>query len=69
MVGVSSNSIEFKMFCEEHGIEHELTNPYTPQHNGTIERRNRTLLDMTRSILKEKNLPKQLWGKAITTSI
>ena len=43
-------------FYEENGIEHEVTAPYTPQHNGLSERRNRTLLDMARSMLKEKKL-------------
>ena len=55
--GGEFNSIELKNFCEEHGIEHEVTASYTPQHNGLVERRNRTLLDMTHSMLKEKNLP------------
>ena len=25
----------FEQLCAEHGIDHEVTNPYTPQHNGT----------------------------------
>ncbi|RVW63017.1 hypothetical protein CK203_062908 [Vitis vinifera] len=29
-------------------IEHQLTTPYTPQQNGVIERKNRTLMEMTR---------------------
>jgi hypothetical protein len=36
-------------YCESNGIVHEVTAPYTPQHNGLAKRRNRTLLDMTRS--------------------
>lgn len=54
------NSTKFKKFYEEHGIEYEVTSPYTPQHNGLVKMGNKNLLDMTRSILKEKNLPKQL---------
>ena len=58
--GGEYNSIEFQKFHEENKIEHEVIAPYTPQHNGLAERRNCTLLDMTRSILKEKKLPHNL---------
>lgn len=58
--GCEYNSIEFRMFCEENVIEHEVTAPYTPQHNVLAERRNRTLHDMTKSMLKEKKLPHTL---------
>ena len=44
-------SEEFKTLCDEKGIEHQLSIPRTPQYNGVAERRNRTLLDMVRSML------------------
>ena len=50
--GGEFTSLEFQKFCEESGIQRHLTAPYTPQQNGVVERRNRTLLEMTRSILK-----------------
>lgn len=56
-----------KTFCESKGIVHEVTTPYTPQHNGLAERRNRTLLNMVRTMLKLKGLPKEHWGEAVTT--
>ncbi|PNX67188.1 copia-like retrotransposon, partial [Trifolium pratense] len=46
--GDEYTSRRFESFCEENGIEHEVTTPYTPQHNGLAERRNRTILDMAR---------------------
>ena len=52
------------MFCNEVGIEHQLTAPYTPQQNGVSERRNRYIMDRTKCILHEKNLPKIFWAKA-----
>src|ERR1044072_242252 len=61
--GREYTSREFESFCVENGIQHEVTAPYTPQHNGLAERRNRTVLDMVRSMLKEKNLPHSLWGE------
>ena len=51
------NSKEFKELCEAKGIKHEVTAPYTPQHNGLVEKRNMTLLDMGRCMLKGKGLP------------
>jgi len=66
--GGEFNSLEFKNFCAENGIAHEATPPYTPQHNGTAERRNRTLLNMVRCMLKSKGVPKYLWGEAVSTA-
>ncbi|WJX11887.1 hypothetical protein P8452_02442 [Trifolium repens] len=66
--GGEYNSNDFKLFCEEKGIIHEVTAPYTPQHNGLAERRNRTLLNMARCMLKSKELPKKLWGEAVNTA-
>jgi transposase InsO family protein len=52
----SDNGTEFKNsqvegFLEEEGIKHEFSSPYTPQQNGVVERKNRTLLDMARPCL------------------
>ena len=59
----------FNRFCEEVGIEHQLTAPYTPQQNDVNERRNRFVMEMTRCMLHEKNLPKRSWGKVATTVV
>lgn len=58
----------FQDFCEKHGIIRHITAPYPPQQNGVVERRNRTLLEMTRSMLKHMNVPNYLWGEAIRHS-
>ena len=54
----------FDKFCEEAGIEHQLTTPYSPQQNGVSERKNRSIMEMTRCMLHEKELPKKLWAEA-----
>jgi transposase InsO family protein len=58
----SDNGTEFKNskiegFLEDEGIKHEFSSPYTPQQNGVVERKNRTLLDMATTILDEYKTP------------
>jgi hypothetical protein len=69
----SDNVTEFKNsqiegFLEEEGIKHEFCSPYTPQQNGVVERKNRTLLDMVRTMLDEYKTPDQFWAEAINTA-
>lgn len=61
-------SQEFSVYCETNGIQRHLTAPYSPQQNGVVERRNRTLLEMTRSLLKHMSVPNELWGEAVRHS-
>ena len=42
--------------------------PGTPQRNGVSERRNRTLLDMVRSLMSLTDLPLSFWGYALETA-
>jgi transposase InsO family protein len=51
---------EFSTFYEENGIIHQMTAPYTPQHNGLVERKNRTLVDMVNAMLLNAKLPNNL---------
>lgn len=62
-------SNEMESFCKENGILHEVTAPYTPQHNGVAERRNRTILNMVRGMLKGKKLSHDFWGEAAMTAV
>uniref|UniRef100_A0A2N9G9I0 Integrase catalytic domain-containing protein n=1 Tax=Fagus sylvatica TaxID=28930 RepID=A0A2N9G9I0_FAGSY len=54
--------------CEEKGIRRQLTISNTPQQNGVAERRNRTLLDMVRSMMAQANLPISFWGDVLLTA-
>ena len=67
--GKEYTSNAFNVFCEEAGIHHQLTTPYTPQQNGVSERRNKFILEMTRCLLHEKNLPKKFWAEAANTAV
>ena len=42
--------------------------PDSPEQNGMVERRNRTLMEMKRSMMSRSNLPEYLWGEAIKTA-
>jgi transposase InsO family protein len=69
----SDNGTEFKNsqiegFLEDEGIKHEFSSPYTPQQNGVVERKNRTLLDMARIMLDEYKTPNRFWAEAINTA-
>jgi hypothetical protein len=55
-------------FIEDEGIKHEFSSPYTPQQNGVVERKNRTLLDMARTMLDEYKTPDRFWAAAINTA-
>ena len=66
--GGEYTSKAFNTYCEQHGIIHEVTTPYTPQHNGLTKRRNRTILDMAMSMLKQKKLPHSFWGEVVSTT-
>ena len=63
--GGEFTSKEFMSYCEEQGIRRLLTVPRSPQQNGVVERKNRTILDSTRSLLKSKNMPKEFWAEAV----
>jgi hypothetical protein len=47
------------------GIKRQLTAAYTPQQNGVSERKNRTLLNMVRSMINAKNVPKKFWPEVV----
>ena len=67
--GGEYKSNEFKRHYEELGLQHNITCPYTPQHNEVAERKNRTILDMTRSMLKAKGMSNYFWVEAVTCAI
>ncbi|GJV15917.1 retrotransposon protein, putative, ty1-copia subclass [Tanacetum coccineum] len=66
--GGEYKSQEFLDHIKDHGIIAHRTPPYTPQHNGVLERRNRTLLDMVRSMMTQTTLPKSFWDYALEST-
>jgi transposase InsO family protein len=43
--------------------------PYNPQQNGVVERRNQTVVGMTRALLKQRGMPAVFWGEAVVTAV
>ncbi|GKE35302.1 retrotransposon protein, putative, ty1-copia subclass [Tanacetum coccineum] len=62
-------SHEFVNHMKSCGIVSQLTPPYTPQHNEVSKRKNRTLLDMVRSMMNLITLPKFFWGYALEYAV
>ena len=58
----------FEIFCEKHGIIHEFSSPRTPQQNGVVERKNRSLHEMARTMLHENNMANFFWAEAVNTA-
>jgi transposase InsO family protein len=67
--GGEFNYKDFNEFCKQHGIKRQLTAAYTPQQNGVAERKNRTVMNLVRSMLSEKKMPKNFWPEAVNWAI
>ncbi|TYK07876.1 gag-pol polyprotein [Cucumis melo var. makuwa] len=52
----------------EKGIHHEFSAPVTPQQNGVVERKIRTLQEMAHVMIHAKNLPLCFWAKVVDTA-
>ncbi|GKE49544.1 putative ribonuclease H-like domain-containing protein, partial [Tanacetum coccineum] len=55
-------------FCAKKGIQREYSIARTPQQNGVAERKNRTLIEVARTMLADSFLTIQLWAEAVHTA-
>lgn len=62
-------SNEFNKFCEANEIHRELTTLYTSEQNGVVGCKNQTVVEIARSMLKNKDLSNTLWAEAVATTI
>ncbi|CAL9010567.1 unnamed protein product [Prunus brigantina] len=62
-------SLEFLKFCDDVGMEKQLTVAYSPQQSGVAERKNRTIVEMTRTMMVEKRIPLKFWAEAVNTAV
>nr|GFA45546.1 ribonuclease H-like domain-containing protein [Tanacetum cinerariifolium] len=59
---------EMNDFYSRKGIKKEFSNARTPQQNGVAERRNKTLIEVARTVLADAKLPVTFWTKAVNTA-
>jgi len=55
----------FEKYFQNNGIKHHTIVPFNRQQNGVVERMNRTLLNMVRSMIFFKNVKLMFWGEAV----
>jgi hypothetical protein len=67
--GGEFSSRDFKEFCDKNGIKREYNTPRTPHQNGVVERKNRSVQQMTRLMMNEKNIVQTYWVEAIHTTV
>lgn len=67
--GLEYNNKDFKGILKKIGAEFRYSTPYTPQQNGSAERNNRTLVELARSIMIAKDLPKSLWAEIVNAVV
>ncbi|GAA0139489.1 hypothetical protein LIER_01020 [Lithospermum erythrorhizon] len=63
--GKKFENSKFAEFCATKGITHEFSSPITPQQNGVVERKNRTIQEMAHVMLHAKNIPLKFGAEAI----
>ncbi|GJX12091.1 retrovirus-related pol polyprotein from transposon TNT 1-94 [Tanacetum coccineum] len=51
------NEVQFRAYCDAQGITHNFSAPRTPQSYGVVERKNRTLQEMSKTMLNEQSIP------------
>jgi len=67
--GGEYTSNEFKSLCKDAGINREMTVPFNPQQNGVAERKNWTIVEASKEMLHDQDLPMMLWAEACNTAI
>jgi transposase InsO family protein len=66
--GTEPRNASFNEFCLEHGIDQQFFTSCVPQQNGVMERKNRTLVEMARTMFDEHRTPRRFWADAISTT-
>ncbi|WVZ63488.1 hypothetical protein U9M48_013115 [Paspalum notatum var. saurae] len=63
-----NSKLSFRKLRRDLGLEHPFSSPYTPPQNGVVEHKNRTLVEMARTMLDEHKTPRHFWAEAVNTA-
>ncbi|KAH0672766.1 hypothetical protein KY284_023853 [Solanum tuberosum] len=58
----------FEEFCAQNRFTQNFSSPRSPQQNGVVESKYRSLQDTTRTMLLDRNIPDHFWAEAISTA-
>uniref|UniRef100_A0A1Y1K2V0 Retrovirus-related Pol polyprotein from transposon TNT 1-94 n=1 Tax=Photinus pyralis TaxID=7054 RepID=A0A1Y1K2V0_PHOPY len=67
--GGEFNNKDVTTLLKSEGVILSVSNPYTSEQNGCAERSNRTVVELARTMLAAKDLPKGLWAEAVNTAV
>ncbi|KAJ9542863.1 hypothetical protein OSB04_029369 [Centaurea solstitialis] len=66
--GTEFRNAKLQSFLEDVGIAHNFSAVRTPQQNGVVERKNRTLVEAARSMMAHSGVPQSFWAEAVSTA-
>jgi hypothetical protein len=67
--GDEFTAAEFTSYCADEGVQCHYSAPYSPQQNDIVERRNQTVVGMTRALLKQRGMHAVFWGEAVVMAV
>ena len=67
--GREFTSKEFIAYCNNYGIKRQFSIARTPQQNGVVERKNRTIQEMARTMLMDSKLTDIFWTQKVHTTV
>jgi hypothetical protein len=55
-------------YIDEESIKHEFSTPYAPQQNDVVESKDKTPIDIARTMLREYKMSERFWLEAVNTT-
>jgi transposase InsO family protein len=66
--GSEFRNSRFETFCHDLGLEYQFSSLYTPTKLVVVERKNRTLCEMARTMFDQHKTPRRFWAEAVNTA-
>jgi transposase InsO family protein len=66
--GSELKNSRFETFCHDLGLEHQFSSPYVACQNGVVERKNRSLCEMARTMLNKHRTLRTYWAETVNTA-